>query len=772
MRTRIPVLGIVLAAALAAPSSAPAYTVNVTADAGMVVRPVKKEIFGHRFEWSGVANGYPSTTSSQAGYFDAMRRLGSYMPAVWEMRPTVLHYPAGLPANVFPWKKSIGRFDARQVLLVSQKGGYPDNLIAFGLDEFMSVVEDMGAEAIIAVPMQVTGVAPDLTGTFQDNADLVEYLNSPNDGSNPSPTGLAPNDPNNIDWAARRAANGHPEPYGVKYFEMGVEIRHGLFWSSATYANFFCIYSDWMRAIDPTISFGVVGDDAPFYFDAIQPVGFRFEKWFEITGNFIDQFCTGDGIDRIGFWQRHPYSPGTVKPGRGPTLSAQGKFLDLEVDFPATDDWTFNIYASGGGEFSPGPADLGVYVDGVQQTVITVSDVDFHPVTLPITAGTHTIRFRKEDPDDGAGGNVLRFFHRTEVYNTARTERFFMDWKDADLLHPIIQAGADYQILNLDEPAQWLQGKPVYVTEFNAIYEERRFACEDLGYCEVPGVDLREALQVAGYYEYFIQAGQELALIHQLFDQQQFGLIEGVATDLSPGVSNWGRDASDIRRRPTHSMVKLFRDNTLDQVVFAGSDSPTYPMGPSLGMSMGSAGIFVETDIPWFTQTATVSDDGTEFAVILRNKSKDEDAQATISLGGFAFAPTARLQVWTGPETRSNNEGLPEACSNPPACTPQVGTTESNFAVPGGMFVYTVPRHSIVAFKFFQNGADKTPPAAPAGFQGSINGSNDQVTLSWNVSADPDFASYRVYKAANLNGPFGRVVATLPQGTTQFVDTD
>jgi alpha-N-arabinofuranosidase len=52
-------------------------------------------------------------------------------------------------------------------------------------------------------------------GNAKDAADLVEYLNSPNDGSNPN---------DGTDWAAVRAANGHPEPYNIKYFEIGNEM--------------------------------------------------------------------------------------------------------------------------------------------------------------------------------------------------------------------------------------------------------------------------------------------------------------------------------------------------------------------------------------------------------------------------------------------------------------------------------------------------------------------------------------------------------------------
>ena len=48
-------------------------------------------------------------------------------------------------------------------------------------------------------------------GSAADAADLIEYLNAPADGDVTKPNG-------GVDWAEVRAANGHPEPYGVTTF--------------------------------------------------------------------------------------------------------------------------------------------------------------------------------------------------------------------------------------------------------------------------------------------------------------------------------------------------------------------------------------------------------------------------------------------------------------------------------------------------------------------------------------------------------------------------
>ena len=103
-----------------------------------------------------------------------------------------MYKECGCRTHNFDWKKLIGKAESR-----------PNN--RFGLPEFLRFCRETKAIPIITLP--------DYSGTAQDAADLVEYLNSPDDGKHP--------------WAARRAGDGHPEPYGVKYFEIGNESNHG-----------------------------------------------------------------------------------------------------------------------------------------------------------------------------------------------------------------------------------------------------------------------------------------------------------------------------------------------------------------------------------------------------------------------------------------------------------------------------------------------------------------------------------------------------------------
>jgi alpha-N-arabinofuranosidase len=70
----------------------------------------------------------------------------------------------------------------------------------FGADEFMAFTQKINTEPMLAVNMG--------TGTIQEAADLVEYTNAPI----------------GTKFADLRAANGHPEPYGVKYWCIGNEM--------------------------------------------------------------------------------------------------------------------------------------------------------------------------------------------------------------------------------------------------------------------------------------------------------------------------------------------------------------------------------------------------------------------------------------------------------------------------------------------------------------------------------------------------------------------
>jgi alpha-N-arabinofuranosidase len=112
----------------------------------------------------------------------------------------------------------------------------------FGTDEFVQLSRDLGAEPSLTVNVEGRGA------TAEEAADWVEYAN----GSSISKYG------------ALRASNGHPEPYRVRYWEIGNEIwgdwvrGHS---DAKAYADNLDRYARALRAADPSIQLIGVGDN-------------------------------------------------------------------------------------------------------------------------------------------------------------------------------------------------------------------------------------------------------------------------------------------------------------------------------------------------------------------------------------------------------------------------------------------------------------------------------------------------------------------------------
>ncbi|WP_312240233.1 alpha-L-arabinofuranosidase C-terminal domain-containing protein [Pantoea sp.] len=114
---------------------------------------------------------------------------------------TTIRYPGGTTANLFQWKRAIGAYNTRIPQVDPYLDMGPDDC-SFGLDEALRFAESNHMETLYVYNFG--------NGNAQDAAELVEYLNAPNDGKHP--------------MAALRAANGHPEPYNIRSFEIGNEI--------------------------------------------------------------------------------------------------------------------------------------------------------------------------------------------------------------------------------------------------------------------------------------------------------------------------------------------------------------------------------------------------------------------------------------------------------------------------------------------------------------------------------------------------------------------
>jgi alpha-L-arabinofuranosidase len=175
---------------------------------------------------------YASTTGDV--YFDVV----TVMPPTWKNRPNGLRsdlaeklaalklkyvqFPGGCTAESasvevgWNWKNSIGPIEQRPGS-TRNRWGYKNDLY-FGLDEYFQLCEDLGAEPVYVTSAGISENAGDkewfaicpldkMQPIIDDILDLLEYCK----GST------------STTWGAKRAANGHPAPYNLKYIEIGNE---------------------------------------------------------------------------------------------------------------------------------------------------------------------------------------------------------------------------------------------------------------------------------------------------------------------------------------------------------------------------------------------------------------------------------------------------------------------------------------------------------------------------------------------------------------------
>ncbi len=135
---------------------------------------------------------------------------------LYETHPTFLRFPGGCYVegedtydNAFQWKKTIGPVETRPGHLNRNWRYYSTD--GLGYDEYLQLCEDLGAAPLFVVNVGLghgyTFSLDETKALVQDALDAIEYANG--DAT--------------TTWGARRIANGHPEPYHLKFIEIGNE---------------------------------------------------------------------------------------------------------------------------------------------------------------------------------------------------------------------------------------------------------------------------------------------------------------------------------------------------------------------------------------------------------------------------------------------------------------------------------------------------------------------------------------------------------------------
>lgn len=162
------------------------------------------------------------------------------LQAVADIRPPVIRWPGGCFASSYQWKQGIGPQHKR---LPHPREIWDDlDVYNYGTDEFIEMCRRVGAEPLIVVNVGFPAWNDDSkTHDYtQDVLDWIEYCNGPADSK----------------WGKVRAANGHPEPYNVKYWEIDNETWHT---PADQYAEVVLKIAPLMKKADPSIKLAACG---------------------------------------------------------------------------------------------------------------------------------------------------------------------------------------------------------------------------------------------------------------------------------------------------------------------------------------------------------------------------------------------------------------------------------------------------------------------------------------------------------------------------------
>jgi alpha-N-arabinofuranosidase len=223
-------------AAAAEPSSNPleVSATSIRVEADRVLRSIPRSLYGTNAEW--VRNG--------DGVFDSSRRAPrtEVVRLARELGVGLVRYPGGGFADYFHWKDAIGSVGTRPVRSYVLDSGR--SRADFGIPEFMTFCQQINAEPLMQINV--------LTGTVEEAASFVSYCNSSNHSD--------------------RARDGSPQPYRVRYWEIGNEqyihnessdqiggIPTGSYLPVNEYVQRFQQISSAMRKIDPSVLIGAIG---------------------------------------------------------------------------------------------------------------------------------------------------------------------------------------------------------------------------------------------------------------------------------------------------------------------------------------------------------------------------------------------------------------------------------------------------------------------------------------------------------------------------------
>jgi len=199
------------------------------------------------------------------------------------LAPAFVRFPGGCfvegdyLTNAFRWKKTVGDIAVRPGHWNAIWNYFSSD--GLGYHEYLQMCEDLGAGPLFVINCgmahnEVVSL-PQMGEYVQDALDAIEYANGPT----------------NSTWGAQRAANGHPAPFNLKYFQIGNENggtayndRYALFYDAITnqYPDMHIIACNW------------------FGLPTSRPVEISDEHYYNNPAFFINNATKYDSYSRSG----------------------------------------------------------------------------------------------------------------------------------------------------------------------------------------------------------------------------------------------------------------------------------------------------------------------------------------------------------------------------------------------------------------------------------------------------------------------------------------
>jgi alpha-N-arabinofuranosidase len=234
---------------------------------------ISRRLYGHFAEhlgrccygglWAGAGSG---------GDVDGFR--ADVVAALRDLPVPLIRWPGGCHADHYHWRDGIGVPSARPTTLGLSCGLRVPDSNALGTHEFLRLCELLGAEAYLAGNVG--------TGSVQELCDWVEYVNGSIETS----------------LTRERAANGRPDPWGVRLWGIGNESWDcGGRYDPVAYAHEYRRYATMLRHVDPEAELVAVGLED----DGLPEMGLN-PKW---NATFLATL--GPAVDLVDHLSIHRY---------------------------------------------------------------------------------------------------------------------------------------------------------------------------------------------------------------------------------------------------------------------------------------------------------------------------------------------------------------------------------------------------------------------------------------------------------------------------------